>query len=916
MENRTDRPRSTRWCTARCGLGCGARPTRDALLPRSSAEAQPHGHRTRSAAAASNVGYAAFGSRGVGPRAHRPVENRPTAHGARTLHCAVRTWLCVRDNSRRAPPQLVGRGSAARPPHQVGGCGFASSVLPRSIPAARGPRAHRPVENRPTAHGARTRALRGADLVVVRANSRRAPPQSVGRGSAARPPHQVGGCGFGPSAMPRTIPGARPARSSPRGESADRPRSTSACTARCGLGCGAGPTRDALLPSSMAEARPHGHRIRSAAAASDRRCYRARLPRRAARALIAPWRIGRPPTEHARCTARCGLGCGAGRLATRSSPFVGRGSAARPPHQVGGCGFELSALPRSSPCGARPARSSPRGELGRPPTEHARALRGADLVVVWANSRRAPPQLVGRGSAARPPHQVGGCGFEPSVVPRLTPLARGPRAHRPVENRTTAHGARTQHCAVRTWLWCGPTRDALLPSSLAEALPHGHRIRSAAAASDRRCYRARSPVARGPRAHRPVENRTTAHGARARTARCGLGCVCGPTRDALLPVRWPRLSRTATASGQRLRLRTSVTALDSRGARPARSSPRGESDDRPRSTRAHCAVRTWLWCGPTRDALLPSSLAEAPPHGHRIGRRLRLRTVGVTALDLPWRAARALIAPWRIGRPPTEHARALRGADLVVCAGQLATRSSPVRWPRLCRTATASGRRLRLRTVGVPFDSRGARPARSSPRGESDDRPRSKRAHCAVRTWLWCGPTRDALLPSSLAEAQPHGHRIRSAAAASDRRRYRVRSRGARPARSSPRGELDDRPRSTRVHCAVRTWLWCGATRDALLPSSLAEAQPHGHRIRSAAAASYRQCSALDSRGARPARSSPRRGSDDRPRSTRVHCAVWTCFCGRANSRRAPAQVLGRGSAARPPHRSAAAASYRRHCRA
>ena len=57
-----------------------------------------------------------------------------------------------------------------------------------------------------------------------------------------------------------------------------------------------------------------------------------------------------------------------------------------------------------------------------------------------ANSRCASVQFVGRGSAARPPHLVGCCGFGPSVLPRSTPVTYEPRAHRPVEIRTTAHG--------------------------------------------------------------------------------------------------------------------------------------------------------------------------------------------------------------------------------------------------------------------------------------------------------------------------------------------------------------------------------------------------------------------------------------------------------------------------------------------
>ena len=174
---RTPRLRSTRACTARCGLSCG-------------------------------VGQLA-----------RP--SSPTLHAR--VHFAVRTWLW---------------------------CGPTRDAL--------------------LAYGAHACVLRGADLVVVRADSRRARPELVGRGSAAQPPLHVGGCGFEPSVKLRSAPvarlrhgrtatasgrrlglrtvgdtkfdscGARPPRSSPRGESANHPRITRTYTARCGLDCGEG----------------------------------------------------------------------------------------------------------------------------------------------------------------------------------------------------------------------------------------------------------------------------------------------------------------------------------------------------------------------------------------------------------------------------------------------------------------------------------------------------------------------------------------------------------------------------------------------------------------------------------------------------------------------------------------------------
>ena len=136
-------------------------------------------------------------------------------------------------------------------------------------------------------------------------------------------------------------------------------------------------------------------------------------------------------------------------------------------------------------------------------------------------------------------------------------------------------------------------------------------------------------------------------------------------------------------------------------------------------------------------------------------------------------------------------------------AGQLATRFSPAPWPNLSCMVTASGRRLRLQTAGdTAFDFRGARPARSSPRQESADRPRST---CACNAQCVRFPRRAAraLIAVWRTGRPPTEHAC--------------------------------------VHCAVRTWLWCGETRDAILPSSLAIARLHGHRIKSAAAASNRR---------------------------------------------------------------------------
>ena len=154
-------------------------------------------------------------------------------------------------------------------------------------------------------------------------------------------------------------------------------------------------------------------------------------------------------------------------------------------------------------------------------------------------------------------------------------------------------------------------------------------------------------LACSPRALRPVENRPTAHRARARW-RTWRGCLRGQRATLPTPRRWPRLFRTDTAPGRRLRLRDSVaTTFDSRAARPARVSPM-KNRSTAHEARARCAERTWRGC----------------VRGQR-------------------------------GARPTQH-----------------------RWPRLFRTVTASGRRLRLCNVVVTsFNSRAARPARVSPRG-------------------------------------------------------------------------------------------------------------------------------------------------------------------------------------------------------
>ena len=102
------------------------------------------------------------------------------------------------------------------------------------------------------------------------------------------------------------------------------------------------PTRGALRLPPLAEALLQRHRARSAATASKRLNRSFKIPRRSARAHVAQWRTGRPPTEHALYAAELAWYCLRGQLATRSTPprAVGRGSSSPTPCQVGGCGFE------------------------------------------------------------------------------------------------------------------------------------------------------------------------------------------------------------------------------------------------------------------------------------------------------------------------------------------------------------------------------------------------------------------------------------------------------------------------------------------------------------------------------------------------------------------------------------------------
>ena len=277
-------------------------------------------------------------------RGLRPVVNQPTARRALvSARCELGAVVCAA-NSQRALPHAVGRGSSAQTPRFVGGCGFGPSLTSRFRPVACDARALRHVENQPTTHRALVTACCVLGAVVCAANSRRAPPHAVGRGSSAQKPRLVGSCGFEPS-----------------------------------------------FPVSF----------------SSRGALRARA--------LRP--VENPPTaRRALVSARCVLGAG----------------------------------------------------------------------VCAANSRRAPPHPVGRGSSAQTPRFVGGCGFKTSLPSRFRLVACDAGALRHAENQPTAHRARVSARCVLGAVVCAANSQRALPHAVTRGSWLRHRALSAAVASDRR----------------------------------------------------------------------------------------------------------------------------------------------------------------------------------------------------------------------------------------------------------------------------------------------------------------------------------------------------------------------------------------------------------------------------------------------
>ena len=190
------------------------------------AEAVVHRHRARSAGAASKRRNRTF--RFLWRAAHARIapwrtSRPPTEHVA----CALQTWRgCLRcQRGARSTPPAVGRGSSSPRPHQVGGGGFRTLESKVSNSMACGPRTVRQVENYPTAHRARARWRTWCGCLRGQLATRSTPCRWLRlfftvtsrfrrlrlRGAVFK--------AFGFSDV-------RITRASPRGEPADRPRST------------------------------------------------------------------------------------------------------------------------------------------------------------------------------------------------------------------------------------------------------------------------------------------------------------------------------------------------------------------------------------------------------------------------------------------------------------------------------------------------------------------------------------------------------------------------------------------------------------------------------------------------------------------------------------------------------------------
>ena len=138
--------------------------------------------------------------------------------------------------------------------------------------------------------------------------------------------------------------------------------------------------RGTLHPALLDEARFQRHRARTAAFAAQQCDHSYQTPRRAARARIAPWRTGSPPTEHAHAGELCVVvfAANAGR-----APALPSSEALHQRHRARSTAAALNRRDHSFPIPWRAARA----RFARvDPANHPRSTRAlADLA--WLSSR-------------------------------------------------------------------------------------------------------------------------------------------------------------------------------------------------------------------------------------------------------------------------------------------------------------------------------------------------------------------------------------------------------------------------------------------------------------------------------------------------------------------------------------------------
>ena len=347
-------------------------------------------------------------------------------------------------------------------------------------------------------------------------------------------------------------------------------------------------------------------------------------------------------------------GCGAGQLATRSSPrrrprlacIDGATGRRQGPRKIVFTAFESH--------DARTARISHFGASVDDARSTHCARRGLGLVVLWGNSRRAPPHAVGRGSAAptaRPVNGGNSKGYRLRVrLPwhashaRIAPWSTG---RRPAE-----HAPRAPR-GLGAWLWCGRSRrGALVSTPSANARPHRLRDQSAVGAPKGHRSSVRLPwrASRVRIALWSIGRRRAEHAPRGlRTWRVVV------VRANLLRACPHAVDRCSTAPTAR-----PVGSGGFERSSPTRSNPMTR-EQRAYRTMEHrsttCGARTaraadlaWLYCGPTRGVLLLTPSAEARPHRQRDqSSAAKALKIYLSRVRLPWRASRARIAPWSIG---------------------------------------------------------------------------------------------------------------------------------------------------------------------------------------------------------------------------------------------------------------------------